>query len=86
LLVATDVTMTLELVELALTWPELDYTDAAVIPPTDWLEFADRHRWPHPDMAYRLFSAARDVALRSVPTEPSTATFHMSARPGPLLA
>jgi len=59
-----DVAVVLELVELAVTWPELDYSGAALIHPADWLEFATEHSWDDPDLAHRLFSAARDIALR----------------------
>jgi hypothetical protein len=50
--------------ELAVTWPELDYSDEPVIPPSDWLDFAASHRWDDADLVTRLFSAAVDVALR----------------------
>ena len=45
----------LELLELAVTWSELDYSDVAVIPPSAWLEFAAEHRWHDPWMVERLF-------------------------------
>ena len=54
----------LELVELAVTWNELDYSAEEVIPPTDWLDFAAEHDWDDPATAERLFSAAVDIALR----------------------
>src|SRR4051812_24702437 len=38
-----DVATTLELLELATTWEELDYSDEAVIPPCDWMDFAAAH-------------------------------------------
>jgi hypothetical protein len=56
--------MALELFELAAAWDELDWTHQAVIRPGDWLEFADQHSWPDPDLAERLFGVAVDVALR----------------------
>ncbi|MGH9222429.1 MAG: hypothetical protein ACRD2W_01190 [Acidimicrobiales bacterium] len=61
---AADVGMALELLELAVTWGELDYTGESLIPPVDWLEFAAAHSWNDPELAQRLFSTARDVALR----------------------
>jgi len=60
---ATDVGMALELLELAVTWEELEYGGEPVIPPVDWLEFVAQHSWDDPVLAQRLFSAARDVAL-----------------------
>jgi len=61
---ATDVAEAVELVELAVSWNELDYSREAVIPPVDWLEFAAEHRWQNEGVAVRLFSAAVDIAHR----------------------
>ena len=61
---ATDVAIAVELIELAVSWHELDYSREAVIPPADWLEFAAEHRWQDDDVAVRLFSAALDIAQR----------------------
>jgi hypothetical protein len=63
----TDVAMALELLELATTWEELDYSTEAVIPPADWLAFAAEHTWHDPEVAERLFSVAVDVARRGAP-------------------
>ena len=60
----TDVAAALELVELAVTWHELDYSQEDVIPPPDWLDFAADHHWDDPDRAERLFLAAVDIAQR----------------------
>lgn len=62
--VEVDLTMAVELLELATTWEELDYSGEAVIPPCDWLDFAAAHNWRDPDLAFRLFSLATDVASR----------------------
>jgi hypothetical protein len=62
--VETDVTMAVELLELATTWEELDYSGQALIPPSDWLDFAAAHRWRDADLAMRLFGVATDVAAR----------------------
>jgi hypothetical protein len=64
--VEADVAMTVELVELATTWEELDYSGEAVIPPSDWLDFAAVHTWRDPELATRLFSVASDIAARGV--------------------
>ena len=62
--VETDVATTLELMELATTWEELDYSAEAVIPPCDWMDFAAAHHWRDPELVSRLFSLAIDVATR----------------------
>ena len=56
--------MAVELMELATTWDELDYSAVAVIPPDDWLDFAAAHTWRDPELVERLFIVAVDVALR----------------------
>lgn len=53
-----------ELLELAVTWSELDYSEVEVVPPEAWIDFAVGHRWRHPERVLRLFSLAADVALR----------------------
>jgi hypothetical protein len=63
--VESDVAMALELMEMAATWEELDYSGEVVIPPHEWMEFATAHPWRDADVATRLFSVATDVALRS---------------------
>jgi hypothetical protein len=62
--VEVDVATTLELMELATTWEELDYSEEAVIPPCDWMDFATAHNWRNPELAARLFSLAIDVSAR----------------------
>lgn len=62
--VEVDVATTLELMELATTWEEIDYSAEAVIPPCDWMDFAATHNWRDPELASRLFSLAIDVAAR----------------------
>jgi hypothetical protein len=64
LAVETDPDAVLDLFELAVTWSELDYTGADVLPPETWLDFADEHRWRCPDRVTRMFALASDVALR----------------------
>ncbi|MEA2716002.1 MAG: hypothetical protein QOI99_319 [Actinomycetota bacterium] len=62
--VDVDVSVALDLFELATTWEELDYSDQALVPPCDWLDFAAGHPWHDQDLAERLFGVAVDVALR----------------------
>jgi hypothetical protein len=63
--VGDDAAAVLDLVELAVTWGELDYSDTGVIPPAMWLDFCSRHAWPDPEQAIRAFALATDVAMRS---------------------
>lgn len=58
----TDVSMALELMELATTWSELDYSAEALVPPGDWPAFVASHQWADPETAERLFGVAVDVA------------------------
>jgi len=71
LLAGSNVDTAVALIELAVTWEELDYTDQPVIPPHHWLEFWSDHAWPDADLACRLFSAAVDVARRNRGRAPS---------------
>jgi len=54
-----------DLLETAVTWQELDYGDAALVPPEAWTDFAQDHPWRHPERMLRLFSLAADIALRA---------------------
>jgi hypothetical protein len=53
----------LELLELAVTWAELDYSDTPVIPPEHWMNFLRSHDWPDPNRVERIFSLAADIAM-----------------------
>lgn len=61
----TDADVFLELMELAVTWGELDYSESPVIPPNRWLEFVDSHIWADGAKVERMVSLAMDVALGS---------------------
>lgn len=61
---AIDVTVAVELLELAVTWDELDYSQEELIPPAEWLDFAADHGWHEDDLASRLFSVAVDIVNR----------------------
>jgi hypothetical protein len=58
-----DADVLLELMELAVTWAELEYTDTPTIPPDRWMTFAECHRWADPDRVERIFSVATDIAM-----------------------
>lgn len=65
LTVDSDVSVLLELMELAVTWHELDYSAAPVVPPSEWVDFAERHVWVRPERAEAAFILALDVLRRS---------------------
>lgn len=72
LAVDSDPDAVLELLEIAVTWHELDYTEAGVVGPVDWVDFAGAHRWRYPDRAERAFSLALDIVGRAgVHAEPT---------------
>ncbi|HWN35018.1 MAG TPA: hypothetical protein VNP03_19865 [Pseudonocardia sp.] len=64
LAVDTDADALLELLEIAVTWHELDYSDAEVAGPGDWLTFAGEHSWSSQERAERVFSLAVDIVGR----------------------
>lgn len=66
LAVDTDAEALLGLLELAVTWLELDYSDEPVIGPAEWLGFLDAHEWAFPDRAERAFSLAVDIVGRRI--------------------
>jgi len=72
LAVDTDTEALLELLELAVSWHELDYSQAHVVGPGEWPRFAEEHRWKLPERAERAFSLALDIVGRQGirPAEP----------------
>jgi len=67
LAVDTDTSVLLELIEIAVTWHELDYSDAEVVPPSEWEQFAQRHRWARPERAEWAFLLAADIVRNGRP-------------------
>lgn len=67
LTVEYDADELVELMELAVTWGELEYADAPLIGPADWVGFAATHLWAEPERAARIFSLAADIAARAQP-------------------
>ncbi|MGQ0572770.1 MAG: hypothetical protein ACT4RN_01055 [Pseudonocardia sp.] len=61
----------LALLELAVTWHELDYGSARVVGPAAWGEFAAQHSWHVPERAERAFSLALDIVGRSRTAAPA---------------
>lgn len=66
LAVDTDPEALLGLLELAVTWHELDYTDEPVVGPAEWLAFHGSHEWVFADRAERAFSLAVDIVGRRI--------------------
>ncbi len=56
----------LELMELALTWNELEYDPGTVIGPDGWAELVAAHHWVDADRVERIFGLALDIAARGV--------------------
>lgn len=58
-----DQDVLLELMEMAVTWPELEYPESHTIPPDSWMAFAESHYWADPDRVERIFSIATDIVM-----------------------
>ena len=58
-----DQDASLELMELAVTWSELEYSETRTIPPDSWMAFVESHRWEDPERVERIFSIATDIAM-----------------------
>ena len=78
LTVEHDADEVLELMELAVTWGELEYGGHPLIGPEQWMAFAAAHVWVDPARAERIFSLAADVAVRSA------GTVRLAVPPGPM--
>jgi hypothetical protein len=61
--IESDQDVLLELIELAVTWPELEYSETRRIAPEQWNRFVESHNWEDPDRVERIFSLACDVAM-----------------------
>ena len=53
-------------VEMAVTWHELDYSEQLVIGPDDWLEFVKAHQWKDSDRVVDFFVALQSLVRVSV--------------------
>jgi hypothetical protein len=60
----TDMDVVLELMDLAVTWHELEHPRALLVGPEEWETFAQRHLWAHPDRAEQAFMLAVDIAAK----------------------
>jgi hypothetical protein len=61
--IESDQNVLLELIELAVTWPELQYSETPTIAPEHWLRFVESHTWADPDRVERIFSVATDIVM-----------------------
>jgi hypothetical protein len=77
LAVDTDPVALLELIELAVTWHELDYSVTTMVGPAEWETFAQRHRWSCPEQAEQAFLLATDIVARGAPRTPVSARVTM---------
>jgi hypothetical protein len=83
LCVETDPDALLDLFETAVTWAELEYDTATTIPPAQWLDFAERHRWQDTERVMRIFGLATDIAMRPARlAPPAPAPWGMAAGSG----
>jgi hypothetical protein len=70
------------LFEMAVTWTELEYSAETTIPPHEWLDFAERHRWQDLERIRRIFGLATDIAMRAAPAPAARAALGMAAGSG----
>lgn len=77
LAVGTDLDAALELIELAVTWHELEHPREALVGPAEWETFAQRHLWARPERAEQVFLLAVDIATRGAPRTRSTGRMTM---------
>ena len=66
-----DQDVLLELMEMAVTWPELEYPESHTIPPDSWMAFAESHYWADPDRVERIFSIATDIVMTARRARPA---------------
>lgn len=59
-------TALVELIEMAATWDEIEYGETEpVIPPTEWIAFAEDHAWMDGDRVFDALVALASVAFPS---------------------
>lgn len=61
-------TALVELIEMAATWGEIEYGETEpVIPPSEWIEFAEAHAWADGDRVFDALVALASLAPRTEP-------------------
>lgn len=56
-----DPDVLIALMELAITWRELEYSTRSLIAPEQWTTFAANHDWEDPDYMKRVFRLATNI-------------------------
>jgi hypothetical protein len=64
--IESDQSAVLDLMELAITWPELEYSDTPTIAPGQWFSFVESHHWLDSGRVERIFSIATDIAMTAM--------------------
>jgi len=64
--IESDQDVLLELIEVAVTWPELEYSETPTIAPEHWMTFAENHHWADRDRVERIFGLATDIARNAM--------------------
>jgi hypothetical protein len=55
----------MDLLELAVTWDELDYSEKRLIGPSQWEDFLVAHQWKDMVRAERVFGLAADIVRQA---------------------
>jgi hypothetical protein len=74
-----DLDALLSLVELAVTWHELDYANESVVRPCDWADFAAIHTWRNAASVDRIFDLAVDISRGQESRSPRSPTAAIAA-------
>jgi hypothetical protein len=84
---AQPLTSLVELIEMAATWGEIEYGETEpVIPPSEWIEFAEAHAWTDGDRVFDALVALASLAPRPLPIASVTPIRRAAARAEPALA
>jgi hypothetical protein len=84
---AQPFTSLVELIEMAATWGEIEYGETEpVIPPSEWIEFAEAHAWTDGDRVFNALVALASLAPRPLPIASVTPIRRTAARAEPALA
>jgi hypothetical protein len=71
---AEPMTSLVELIEMAATWGEIEYGEVEpVIPPSEWIDFAEQHAWTEGDRVFDARVALASLAFPSRSSRPALA-------------
>ena len=80
-------TSLVELIEMAATWGEIEYGESEpVIPPDEWIEFAEAHAWADGDRVFDALVALASLAPRPQPMATVTPIRRVADEAEPALA